>query len=50
MDAVVNLLAARPGQRTLLLVSSGFLTATREKSIDALIDRRAAPERSGERD
>jgi VWFA-related protein len=39
MDGVVNLLAARPGQRTLVLVSSGFLTATREKSIDALIDR-----------
>jgi len=39
MDGVVNLLAARPGQRTLVLVSSGFLTATRETSIDALVDR-----------
>jgi len=39
MDGVVNLLAARPGQRTLVLVSAGFLTGTRERSIDALIDR-----------
>jgi VWFA-related protein len=39
MNGVVNLLAARPGQRALVLVSTGFLTATREKSIEALIDR-----------
>ena len=39
MDGVINLLAARPGQRTLVLVSTGFLTATREKSIEALVDR-----------
>jgi VWFA-related protein len=39
MEGVVNLLAARAGQRSLVLVSPGFLTGTREKSIDALIDR-----------
>lgn len=39
MEGVVKLLAARPGQRTLVLVSPGFLSATRAKSVDALIDR-----------
>ena len=39
MEGVVNLLAARPGQRSLVLVSPGFLTATRERSINLLIDR-----------
>jgi VWFA-related protein len=39
MEGVVNLLAVRPGQRSLVLVSTGFLTATRERSINALIDR-----------
>lgn len=39
MEGVVNLLATRPGQRSLVLVSPGFLSATRERSIDALIDR-----------
>jgi VWFA-related protein len=39
LEGVVNLLAARAGQRSLVLVSPGFLTDTREKSIDAMIDR-----------
>jgi VWFA-related protein len=39
MDAVVNRMSAMPGQRVLVLVSAGFLTATRGKMVDALIDR-----------
>jgi VWFA-related protein len=39
MEGVVNLLAARPGKRTLVLVSPGFLSAARERSINILIDR-----------
>jgi hypothetical protein len=33
LEGVVNLLAARPGQRSPVLVSPGFLAATRDKSI-----------------
>jgi VWFA-related protein len=39
MEGVVNLLAARPGQRSLVLVSPGFLSATRAPLLYALIDR-----------
>ena len=39
MDAVVDRMSAMPGQRVLVLVSAGFLTATRGKMLDALIDR-----------
>lgn len=38
-DAVVRRMAAMPGQRILVLVSPGFLTATRGKMVDALIGR-----------
>jgi VWFA-related protein len=39
MEGVIHTLSARPGQRTLVLVSPGFLTATREPSVNDLIDR-----------
>lgn len=38
-DAVVRRMAGMPGERVLVLVSPGFLTATHGKMIDALIDR-----------
>lgn len=39
MEGVINLLAARPGQRSLVLVSPGFLSAMRAPLVNALIDR-----------
>lgn len=39
LEGAVRILAARPGQRSLVLVSSGFLMATRERAVDMLIDR-----------
>ena len=38
-DGAVRRLSAMPGQRVLVLVSMGFLSATRERDIGALIDR-----------
>ncbi|HLY18913.1 MAG TPA: VWA domain-containing protein [Bryobacteraceae bacterium] len=38
-DGVVRRLAAMPGQRLLVLVSTGFLSATRASAIDSLVDR-----------
>ena len=39
LDGIVSLLAARPGQRDLVLVSAGFLSATRTRAVDAVVDR-----------
>jgi VWFA-related protein len=39
LDGIIKLLAVRPGQRSLVLFSMGFLTATREHSVNALIER-----------
>jgi VWFA-related protein len=38
-DGVVRRLAAMPGERLMVLVSTGFLSATRQREVDALIDR-----------
>ena len=38
-DGVIRRLAAMPGQRVLVLVSTGFLSATREQEVGALIDQ-----------
>jgi VWFA-related protein len=37
-DGVIRRVAAMPGQRILVLVSTGFLIATRERQVGALID------------
>jgi VWFA-related protein len=38
-DGVIRRVAAMPGQRILVLVSTGFLIATREREVGALIER-----------
>jgi len=39
INSAVGRLAAMPGQRSLVLVSTGFLTETREAEMDAIINR-----------
>jgi VWFA-related protein len=39
VQGVVDYLAKRPGDRVLVLASSGFLTGTMETDVDALVDR-----------
>lgn len=41
IQLVVRHLAAMPGQRTVVLVSPGFLTTTRANAVDALVNRAA---------
>lgn len=39
LQAAVNYLAGRPGERVLVLASSGFLTGTLETQVDLLVDK-----------
>lgn len=44
IDGAVRRLATLPGQRSLVLVSPGFLTLTRSRDVDAIIDRALSQE------
>jgi VWFA-related protein len=39
LDQLVRRMAAAPGQRSVVLISPGFITLTRERELDAIVDR-----------